>query len=271
MPTTKPKGDGGFWNQNPTARLEGGLVRRAHRAQVLYLNGSRLKRLAVTWRLLLRFAQIWIRLRRMNVDQSKEFRITLETEAGSYGIGLSPDTLDGLVTYYELLNEWNPRLHLVAPASARELATRHVLESLLLLDHLPRDARVADIGSGAGLPIIPCLVARPDIQAVLIESSKKKAVFLREALKQTGTSARATVMAERFENVEPPHVDFVTCRALERFEETVPRLVKWAAENAVFLFFGGESLREAMEGLEFTAQLIPNSTKRFLYVANVVG
>jgi 16S rRNA (guanine527-N7)-methyltransferase len=202
----------------------------------------------------------------MSLDQSKEFRLTLETEASSYGVDLSPETVDRLATYYELLHEWNPRLHLVAPASAPEFATRHVLESLLLLNHLPPAARMADIGSGAGLPSIPCLIARPDIQAVLIESSKKKAVFLREALSQTGTSARATVVADRFENVDAPEVDFVTCRALERFEETVPQLVKWAPGDVVFLFFGGEGLAESMEGLEFTAQLIPNSKKRFLYV-----
>jgi 16S rRNA (guanine527-N7)-methyltransferase len=202
----------------------------------------------------------------MDLGQSKEFRITLETEAANYGVELSPATLDRLVTYYELLNEWNPRLHLVAPTSAREFATRHVLESLLLLNHLPRHARVADIGSGAGLPIIPCLIARPDICAVLIESSKKKAVFLHEALVKTGTSVLATVIADRFENVDAPEVGFVTCRALERFEEMMPQLVKWAPDDAVFLFFGGDGLRGSMEGLEFTAQLIPNSKKRFLYV-----
>ncbi|HYJ88198.1 MAG TPA: RsmG family class I SAM-dependent methyltransferase, partial [Pyrinomonadaceae bacterium] len=116
-------------------------------------------------------------------------------------------------------------------------------------------------------PSIPCLITRPDLKAVLIEASKRKAVFLREALSQTRTSARATVVADRFENVDAPEVGFVTCRALERFEETVPQLVKWAPGDVVFLFFGGEGLAGSMEGLEFTQQLIPNSKKRFLYVA----
>jgi 16S rRNA (guanine(527)-N(7))-methyltransferase RsmG len=202
----------------------------------------------------------------MKPDQSTEFRTALETEAVNYGVELQSAAIDSLVSYYELLNAWNPRLHLVAPASAREFATRHVLESLLLLNHLPRNARVADVGSGAGLPIIPCLIARDDIRAVLFESSKKKAVFLSEALGLTGISTRATVLAERFENVAAPDVGFVSCRALERFEETVPRLIEWAPQKVVFLFFGGEGLGESLEGLEFTAHLIPNSQKRFLYV-----
>ena len=47
----------------------------------------------------------------------------------------------------------------------------------------------SDIGSGGGLPIIPCLIARPDLEATLIESSQKKVVFLREALNRLGLRA----------------------------------------------------------------------------------
>ena len=54
---------------------------------------------------------------------------------------------------------------------------------LVLLKHLPANAKVVEVGAGAGLPIIPCLIVRPDLEAVLIEASKKKSVFLREALR----------------------------------------------------------------------------------------
>ena len=99
------------------------------------------------------------------------------------------ETLAQLGAFYSLLTRWNDRLHLVAPCSPEEFATRHVLESLLLLKHLPQDAKIADIGSGAGLPIIPCLIARADLKATLIESSQKKTVFLREALNNLGRQA----------------------------------------------------------------------------------
>ena len=139
-----------------------------------------------------------------------------------------PQRARSLSKYYELLNAWNPRLHLVAPTSPKVFATRHVLESLLLLEHLPEGAGVVDVGSGAGLPIIPCLIARPDIHALLIEASGKKAIFLREALNETATAKRATVKAERFERIDPPEVGIVTCRALENFAQMLPQLVSWA-------------------------------------------
>jgi 16S rRNA (guanine527-N7)-methyltransferase len=174
-----------------------------------------------------------------------------------------------LSKYYELLNEWNSRLHLVAPSAPDEFAARHILESLLLLQYLPEGARVADIGSGAGLPILPCLISRPDVEAVLIEASKKKAVFLREALNRTSTSKQASLIADRFENITAPDVDFITCRALERFEKMLPTLIEWAPAKATFLFFAGEGLVKEIQnfGLESTPVLIPNSRKRFLILA----
>jgi 16S rRNA (guanine527-N7)-methyltransferase len=146
------------------------------------------------------------------------------------------------------------------------------MESLLLLQHLPLHARVADVGPGAGLPIIPCLITRPDIQAVLVEASKKKAVFLREALKKTSTAERATVIAERFENIAAPDVAFVTCRALEHFETMLPRLIEWAPAKATLLLFGGEGLGRKLEdcGFAATSILIPKSSRRFLFVLTEV-
>lgn len=199
---------------------------------------------------------------------TKKFRETLESEAAAYGVMLAPAALDGLEKYYEVLNVWNARFHLVAPCSPQEFATRHILESLLLLKHLPNDANIAEVGAGAGLPIVPCLIARPDLRAVLIEAAKKKAVFLREALSHTAISNRASVIAERFEDVATPAVGFITCRALERFEEMLPHLLDWAPAKATLLLFGGRRLERRIESLGFasTAELMPQSQARFLFV-----
>jgi 16S rRNA (guanine527-N7)-methyltransferase len=204
-----------------------------------------------------------------------EFHRSLKLNAKAYSVAITAETLVGLSKYYELLEAWNARLHLVAPTSPREFAIRHVLESLMLIEHLPTGATVADIGSGAGLPIIPCLIARPDLHAVLIEASTKKAVFLREALREvrgqtTGseTLPRARVVANRFEDIPAPAVDFITCRALERFEEMVPKLLEWAPASSTLLLFGGAGLRYRIEaaGYAVTPNRIPNSERRFLFL-----
>ena len=193
------------------------------------------------------------------------FEQSLRSNESVFGLELSPEILAKLNDYYELLSRWNARLHLVAPCSPEEFATRHVLESLMLLKHLPHDAKIADIGSGAGLPIIPCLIARPDLHATLIESSQKKSVFLREALKQLNLNS--TVIARPFEEIQPPDVSFVSCRALDQFVDKVSTIVKWAPQGSTLLLFGGETLRQKL-GERIQEFKIPLSEKRFLFVVN---
>jgi len=194
------------------------------------------------------------------------FRQALIANMGSFDLDLSGETLTQLGEFYSLLTHWNERLHLVAPCSPEEFATRHVLESLMLLKHLPQNAKIADIGSGAGLPIIPCLLARPDLSATLIESSQKKSVFLREALNQLGRPS--LIINKPFEQVEPPDVSFVTCRALDQFINKISFMLDWAPIGSTLLLYGGDSLREKLHKVRFEQFLIPSSDKRFLFVVN---
>jgi 16S rRNA (guanine(527)-N(7))-methyltransferase RsmG len=193
------------------------------------------------------------------------FEQALVSNMGSFNLDLPAETITRLGEYYSLLTRWNDRLHLVAPCSPEEFAVRHVLESLVLLQHLPWNATVVDVGSGGGLPIIPCLIARADLEATLIESSQKKAVFLREASKQLNS----TMIARAFEDIPAPPISFVTCRALDQFMQKLPGLLDWAPTGSTLLLFGGETLGEQLNkiGVSFEQFLIPQSEKRYLFLA----
>jgi 16S rRNA (guanine527-N7)-methyltransferase len=204
---------------------------------------------------------VYASLSRIMQNELQGFEQTLLANMSAFGVELSPDAVARLGTYYSLLTRWNDRLHLVAPCSPEEFATRHVLESLILLEHLPQGAKIADIGSGAGLPIVPCLIVRDDLEATLIESSQKKTVFLREALAAVGR--RATVVARRFEETDAPEVEFVSSRALDRFIQTIPLLKAWAPNGSTLLLFGGEELKRKLPNA--TAYLIPGSERRYLF------
>lgn len=204
----------------------------------------------------------------LTLSHANEFQRALQTHAALYGLRLDEEARARLCEYYLQVNHWNARLHLVAPCRPAEFATRHILESLLALEYLPENARVADVGSGAGLPIIPCLIVRPDLRATLIEASSKKSIFLREALRRVMPQSNAVIINQCFETLAAPEVDVVTCRALQRFTEKLRELVNWSTPEATLLFFGGPSLRERIEAenLRFSSVQMPQSERRYLFI-----
>ena len=201
-------------------------------------------------------------------DSRQQFINALTANQQIFDVSLSLITLNKLADYYELVQKHNAFLHLVAPSSPENFAVRHILESLFLQNFLPKNAKFADIGTGAGLPSVPCLIVRKDLCGVLIESKLRKAKFLEEVVRECNLEKRAEIFNRQFEELAKPDIDFVTCRALDRFTEKLPKILKWSRRCGL-LFFGGNNLGESLEkyGVKFERKLIPNSIQRFIFIA----
>jgi len=199
--------------------------------------------------------------------EHEQFAAAIRTHSADFEIDLSDEHVELLTEYFALVLKWN-ELHLVAPCTPQEFAVRHVLESLMLIKHLPAGAQVVDVGSGGGLPIVPCLLVRADLHATLVESSKRKAVFLREALRLVQPAGGARVIAGRFEDIDLPPADFLTCRALDRFSNLLPILIQRAHPDTTFLLFAGDELREQIESMLPSSKIerLPLSERRFLLI-----
>lgn len=199
----------------------------------------------------------------------EEFLRAIEKNREAFGVEVSADAAKRLGTYFKLVTVHNPLLHLVGPCSAEEFAVRHVLESLAMLEFLPEAATFADVGSGAGLPALPCLIVREDLRGRLIESKDKKAGFLRTAIAECEIGERARVIAKQFSETARPDVSYVSCRALDKFTQHLPKLLKWSGD-CTLLFFGGPALGEEMRrlGLKTREKLMPMSEQRYLFVAH---
>ncbi|MBX3293003.1 MAG: class I SAM-dependent methyltransferase [Acidobacteria bacterium] len=197
-----------------------------------------------------------------------EFTAAIKQHQAEFGVSLSDAVIEKLADYYALVLEHNPILHLVGPCTPAEFAVRHVLESLTLLEFLPDGAKFADVGTGAGLPSIPCLIAREDLHAVLIESKEKKVKFLELAVERLGLAGRAEIVNKQFQEADPGNCEYVTCRALDKFAEKLPRLLKWAMRRHLLLF-GNQKLGEMLQaaGLNTVPKLMPLSEQRYLFAA----
>ncbi|HVE57244.1 MAG TPA: 16S rRNA (guanine(527)-N(7))-methyltransferase RsmG [Pyrinomonadaceae bacterium] len=198
----------------------------------------------------------------------EKFIETIHNSQSEFGLKLEENQIKKLAGYYDLVQKNNPLLHLVAPCSEEEFAVRHILESLTLLEFLPEKTKFADVGTGAGLPSIPCLLVREDLQGILIESKLKKAVFLQEVVKECGLENRTSIINRQFEEVSKSGASHITCRALDKFTQKLPKLLKWS-KGSDLLFFGGNSLRDELQKnrVKFKEKLMPRSEQRYLFIA----
>lgn len=183
---------------------------------------------------------------------------------------VSHETAERLDEFANLLVRWQGAVQLVAASTIPRLWTRHIADSLQLLDLAPTARTWADLGSGGGFPglvIAIGLADRPGALVHIIESDSRKAAFLREAARIT--RAPAKVHAERIESATKRivgKVEIVTARALA----PLPRLLELAAPilaaGARGLFQKGQDvdneLTEAAKSWNIQALTIPSRTDR---------
>jgi 16S rRNA (guanine527-N7)-methyltransferase len=136
------------------------------------------------------------------------------------------------------------------------------------LDYLPEDAIFADVGTGAGIPSIPCLLVRDDLRAILIESKEKKASFLNEAVTKLSLNERAKIVNRQFAEADLGNSEFITCRALDKFVDVLPKLIKWSGGRKLLLY-GGPTLGQALQlaRVPYASVLMPMSRERYLFVS----
>jgi len=143
------------------------------------------------------------------------------------GFSISDQQFALFVTYLQELKRWNRRANLVGFRTDEALVRHGLLESLSLLTafRFRPDIRLIDIGSGAGLPGIPLKIAAPELTVTLVEASRKKASFLKQAVRLLRLPG-IRVLHTRAEllSTDPLHreaYDLVTARAVARLPAVV--------------------------------------------------
>lgn len=163
------------------------------------------------------------------------------------GLALPERTEEKLLAYLALLSKWNRTYNLTAVRDEADMVTHHLLDSLAVLPHLPlapERARIADAGSGAGLPGIPLAIARPRWHVALAESNQKKSAFLRQAAIELGLH-NVEVHEGRVEAWRPqPLFDLVISRAFAALSEFIAACRHLVAPEGVLAAMKGVAPQE---------------------------
>ena len=191
------------------------------------------------------------RLRRggKNGQASSEGRGATPAADKSAALALTPvsrETEQRLDRFIDLLGQWQSKINLVAPSTLPHLWTRHVSDSLQLLELQPAALRWMDLGSGGGFPgvVLACALAeRPGAVIHLVERNAKKAAFLREAIRVTSSPGvvHLSEIGDIVDTVED-RIDCVTARALAPLNQLLRFAEPLVRKGAKALFLKGQDV-----------------------------
>lgn len=172
----------------------------------------------------------------------------LERGVAALDVALAPAAQQKLLAYLALIDKWNRVYNLTAVREPGQMVSHHLLDSLAVAPHLS-GASLADVGSGAGLPGIPLALARPDTAVTLIESSHKKAAFLKQAAIELALDNVEVVNArvEAWDALR--RFDVVISRAFSDLPEFVALAGRLCAEGGVLAAMKGVHPYEELEQL----------------------
>lgn len=142
-------------------------------------------------------------------------------------LNVSRETLLKLFDFCDMVKKWNPAINLISKSGVTEIWNRHLIDSAQLIRQMPSHGRLwCDLGSGGGFPgIVLAILARelqPEVKVLLVESDRRKSVFLSEAARILDLTV--CVKTQRIEELEPQNVDVLTARALA----SLPTLCSYA-------------------------------------------
>ncbi len=180
----------------------------------------------------------------------------LKKSAEDFNVVLSDRQLNSFLLYYRELKLWNSRINLISSfESAADIFSKHFLDSLTLVPHLPvADGTLLDIGTGGGFPGVPLKIARNDLKVTLLEVSRKKVSFLK-SLRRLLELQEIEILRERVENIymkERYHnlFDVVVSRAALKLPEYLRFGKELLSSNGVLIVMKGTNYRLELAEIE---------------------
>ena len=198
--------------------------------------------------------------------------LLLKKGLSELSIAYDQKQVSAFMTYLNELKKWNRAYNLTSLKTDKDIVIKHFLDSLLYIKALPEgEVSVLDVGSGAGFPVVPLKIMRPEIAVYLLEPSRKKATFLKHIITTLGL-VNIDVIEQRVENIKDLNVDIAVTRALFDITEFHRRVSPLVRQGGRLILSKGPKVREELRATQgiphelLTFTLPQTSIKRFIVV-----
>lgn len=169
-----------------------------------------------------------------------------------WNINLSESQFEQFIDYYGLLIEKNKVINLTAITKWEEVVTKHFLDSLSLINLINiSKEKIIDVGTGAGFPGIPLKIVYPDIDIVLLDSLKKRLVFLDDVIEKLSLKQIRTIhgRAEDFGRDKDYRESFDLCvsRAVARLSSLSEYCLPFVKKGGCFIPYKSGKVQEELD------------------------
>ena len=183
------------------------------------------------------------------------FEEMIERAALEIGIDLSKGEIALFSQYYREILLWNKQISLVSIKSLTDIPIKHIIDSLTVAQFINKDdARLLDIGTGAGFPGIPLKIIKSSLKVTLVDSYRKKVSFLKNVVRKLNLTDTVIINA-RIEHLkenkkESGSYDVVVSRATFKLSQYLAEGVPFLSTDGMLIAMKGKSVTQELEDAE---------------------
>ncbi len=168
----------------------------------------------------------------------------------SFGVEITTETIEKLNMYGSLLIEWNEKINLTAITEPEEVLYKHFYDCILFFKNsqVPQNAKIIDVGTGAGFPGLVLKIVRPDLEVTLLDSLNKRITFLNDVIEKLGLIGITAVHSRAEDGGKNPafreKYDIACARAVAAMPVLLEYCVPFVKIGGQFIAMKGPSVKD---------------------------
>lgn len=185
-------------------------------------------------------------------------------EAEKFGITLNERQINNLNVYANLLIEWNEKMNLTAITEPKDVVWKHFYDCMLFFKYVDvkKNAKIIDVGTGAGFPGMVLKIVREDIDLTLLDGLNKRLVFLKEVLDTLGLKANIVHLRAEEGGRKAEHrecYDFAVARAVANMNVLSEYCLPYVKNDGCFVALKGPTGQEEAANAKKAINILSSS------------
>ncbi len=197
--------------------------------------------------------------------QKEEFENQIKEYAKEIDILLNQEQINQFYLYMQILLEWNEKINLTAITKPEEIILKHFVDSITIAKYLKSNAKIIDVGTGAGFPGIPLKIIRQDIEVTLLDSLNKRVNFLNEVIEKLALPKIQAIHSRAEEAGKSKkyreNFDIATSRAVANLSTLAEYLLPFVKQGGQVIAMKGATIEEELEASQKAIKVLGGKVK----------